>query len=71
MDPKISKKKNHVAHNIISQTGRPEKNKKYDTSGVLFTGSSGKKAFTLQNPLYEHEELVATVPVPSLHDAIV
>ena len=25
---------------IVSQTGGPEKNKKYDTSGVLFTGLS-------------------------------
>ena len=43
MGPKIFTKNNHVANSI--PTGHPEKNKKCDTSRVLFTGSIGKYTF--------------------------
>ena len=38
--PKFSKKST-LLHNIF-RTGGPEKIKKYDTSGLLFTGISGR-----------------------------
>ena len=55
-------------------TGGPEKNKKYDTSGVLFTGSFGKILKNLpivlidKKVVYTENDLISTfVLISSIH----
>ena len=58
INPNIFKKKNML--HTVSQTGCPQKNKKYDTSGVLFTGFSGFSKKRYSGPVWVLEPSVIT-----------